>query len=109
MTNKHLEAFTDANFDREVLKSDLPVLVEFGGDWCRPCRILEPILDKVAVDYAGSLRVGVSDADANGEVATRYEIVSLPTLLVFRGGRVVARVIGAVPRKKLDSVLAQLL
>ena len=109
MTNKHLETFTDANFEREVLMSDLPVLVEFGGEWCRPCRILEPILDKVAVDYAGALRVGISDADTNGEIATRYEIVSLPTLLVFRAGRVVARVIGAVPRKKLDGVLAPVL
>jgi len=109
MTNNRVEVFTDSNFDADVLKSKLPVLVEFGAEWCGSCRILEPVIENVAIDYAGTLRVGTSDVEANGETATRYQIFGLPTLLVFRGGNVVARVTGAVPRKTLDRLLAQLL
>jgi thioredoxin 1 len=109
MTSAHLETFTDANFDAEVLGSELPVLVDFSADWCPPCHILEPVIETLADDYAGRLRVGVSNVDQNGEIATRYQIHHLPTLLVFRGGTVVAQVVGAVPRPRLDALLAKLL
>jgi thioredoxin 1 len=106
MTSEHVETFTDANFDTQVLQSELPVLVDFSADWCPPCLIMQPVVDQLAADYAGKLRVGVSDVDTNGDVATRYEIHHLPTLLVFRAGQVVARIAGAVPRAKLDKLLA---
>ncbi|MDX2089678.1 MAG: thioredoxin domain-containing protein [Kofleriaceae bacterium] len=109
MTTEHLEAFTDANFAAEVLGSRLPVLVDFSADWCPPCHVLRPVIGKLADDYVGRLRVGVSDVDQNGEIATRYRIHSLPTLLVFRGGNVVARVEGGLPRPRLDTLLARLL
>lgn len=105
----HLESFTDDNFDDRVLRSDLPVLVDFSADWCPPCHILEPVIEKLAEDYAGKLRVGTSNVDQNGTIATRYEIHHLPTLLVFRAGKVVAKVVGAIPRRKLDALLAAVL
>ena len=109
MTREHVETFTDSNFDTQVLRSELPVLVDFSADWCPPCHIMEPVIDRLAADYAGKLRVGTSDVDTNGDVATRYEIHHLPTLLVFRAGQVVARIVGAVPRPKLDALLAAVL
>jgi thioredoxin 1 len=104
--SSHLECFTDDNFDDRVLRSDLPVLVDFSADWCPPCRILEPVIEKLAEDYAGRLRVGTSDVDQNADVATRYQIHHLPTMLVFRSGRIVAQVVGALPRHRLDELLA---
>jgi thioredoxin 1 len=106
MTSEHVQTFTDANFDAEVLQSELPVLVDFSADWCPPCLVMEPVIDRVAQDYARKLRVGTVDVEANGESSTRYEIHHLPTLLVFRSGRVVARIVGAVHRAKLDTLLA---
>ena len=109
MTSKHLETFTDANFDTEVPSSELPVLVDFSAAWCAPCHVIAAVIEEIADDYAGRLRVGTLDVDANGRIATRYQIRSLPTLLVFRNGNVVAQVIGAVPRRKLDALLVQVL
>ncbi len=106
MTSERVETFTDANFDTQVLRSELPVLVNFSADWCPPCHVMEPVIGQLANDYAGTLRVGTSNVDTNGEVATRYEIHHLPTLLVFRAGQVVARIVGALPRAKLDTLLA---
>lgn len=104
-----LETFTDANFDAEVLRSELPVLVDFAADWCQPCVAFEPILEQVAGTYAGKVRVGKSDVDRNAEIATRYAIHHLPTVLVFRGGKVIGQVIGAVPRHKLDALVTAVL
>lgn len=106
---ENLETFTDANFETEVLRSDLPVLVDFSADWCPPCLAFEPILEQVADAYAGRLRVGKSDVDRNAEIATRYAIHHLPTVLVFRGGKVIGQVIGAVPRNKLDALVTAVL
>ena len=109
MTSEHVETYTDSNFEAEVLRSDLPVLVDFSADWCPPCHTLEPVIARLAGDYVGRLRVGAADVDTNADIATRYEVHHLPTLLVFRGGTVVARVTGAVPRRTLDELLARVL
>jgi thioredoxin 1 len=92
---------TDANFENEVLKSDLPVLVDFWAVWCGPCRAVAPIVEEMAKDYAGKLKVGKVDVDQNAEVSMRFGIRSIPTLLLFKGGKVVEQVIGALPKPKL--------
>ena len=106
MTSERVETFTDATFDTAVLHSKLPVLVDFFAAWCPPCHLMEPIIDRLADDYGGKMRVGTVDVETNGEIASRYEIHQLPTLLVFREGRVVARITGALPRSRLDVLLA---
>ena len=93
--------FTDANFQQEVLDSDKPVLVDFWAVWCGPCRAIAPIVEEIAQEYAGRLKVGKVDVDNNPEVAMRFGIRSIPTLLVFKGGKVVDHVIGAMAKPKL--------
>jgi len=92
---------TDANFEHEVLKSAVPVLVDFWAVWCGPCRAVAPIVEEMAKDYAGKLKVGKVDVDQNAEVSMRYGIRSIPTLLLFKGGEVVEQVTGALPKPKL--------
>ena len=92
---------TDANFEQEVLQSNLPVLIDFWADWCAPCRMVAPIVEELAKDYEGKLKVGKLDVDANPQVSMKYGVRSIPTLLVFRNGRVVEQIIGAVPKRHL--------
>ena len=97
--------FTDATFDTEVISSDRPVLVDVGANWCGPCRLIAPIVKELAVDYAGRLKVGKLDFDTSHSSAVRYGIQSLPTLLLFKDGNVVDRLVGAVPKQRLvDSI-----
>ena len=100
---------TDANFDVEVLKSAVPVLVDFWAEWCAPCRMIGPIVDDIARDYAGKVKVCKLNVDESQSLASRYGIRSIPSLLIFKGGSVVNQVIGAVPKselvKRLDLVL----
>ncbi len=102
-------AVTEANFDEEVVKSNVPVLVDFWAEWCGPCRMVAPIVEEVAKDYAGRVKVGKVNVDENQSLASKYGIRSIPSLLVFKGGIVVNQVIGAVPKselvKRLDLVL----
>ncbi len=92
---------TDSTFDQEVLQSDLPVLVDFWAEWCGPCRMIAPTVEAIASEYAGRLKVAKLDVDANGGSATRYQIRGIPTLLLFKGGRVVDMRVGAVPKSEL--------
>lgn len=102
---------TGATFDTDVLRSDLPVLVEFGADWCPPCRVIEPVLAAIAVDRAHSLRVVTIDADDDPEIPGRYGVLGLPTLMVFRAGVPLMQVTGARPKARLvaeiDAALAR--
>ena len=92
---------TDANFQQEVLKSDTPVLVDFWAVWCGPCRMIAPVVEEIASDYQGKLKVGKLDVDHNPETAMQFGIRSIPTLLVFKGGKIVEQIIGAMPKKAL--------
>ena len=96
---------TDAEFARVVRDAEVPVLVDFYADWCGPCKIMAPVLDAVAQARAGSVLVAKLDTDRNPGVARRFQIASIPTLILFRGGREVARELGAIPRPRLEALL----
>ncbi len=92
---------TDANFQTEVLKSGTPVLIDFWAEWCGPCKMIAPVVEELANEYQGKLKVGKLDVDNNQQVAMQYGIRSIPTLLIFKEGKVVDQVVGAVPKKML--------
>jgi thioredoxin 1 len=101
--------FTDGNFEGEVLESDKPCLVDFWAEWCGPCLMVHPILEEIAKEYAGKLKVGKLNVDQNSQTAAKYGIMSIPSLLIFNGGKVVDQIVGAVPKRhfveKLDKIL----
>jgi thioredoxin 1 len=99
--NEKIVELNSENWNREVLESKDPVLVDFWAEWCAPCRMIAPLLDAMAVEYSGRLKVGKVDVDHNPEVAGRYDVRSIPTLLVFRGGQVVEQRVGALPKHEL--------
>lgn len=96
---------TDATFATEVLASDLPVLVDFWAEWCPPCHRLTPVLDELATEYAGRARIVKIDADTNPESVKTYGVLSMPTLVLFRGGERVSQVVGAQPKARLREQL----
>jgi thioredoxin 1 len=103
MASENVKQVTDANFEAEVLKSDVPTLVEFWAVWCGPCKQIAPTVEALANDYKGRLKVAKVDVDHNQIVAQQYGVRSIPTLLIFKGGKVVSQVVGAVPRSKLET------
>ena len=109
MRSEDLLEITDTNFDDVALKAPLPVLIDFTAAWCAPCRAIAPHVEALAKDYDGKLRVGKCDIDSNAEVATQYDIRSIPTLLVFKEGKVVGQVVGAVPRAKIEDLIKKAL
>ena len=96
---------TDANFDQEVLQSDLPVLIDFWAVWCGPCRMVAPIVEELAGEYDGKVKVGKLDVDNNPDTAVKYGIRSIPSLLIFKGGEVVENIVGAVPKGQISEKL----
>ncbi len=96
---------TDENFEQEILKSDLPCLIDFWAPWCAPCRMVGPIVEEIAEEYQGKLKVGKVNVDEAPKVASQYGIMSIPTLSVFKGGERVDTVVGAVPKEQIVSTI----
>ena len=105
MAGQNTLTFTDATFESDVLSSEVPVLVDFWAEWCGPCRMMGPTVDQVAVDYAGKVKVGKVDVDSNQQVAARYGIRGIPTLLLFKGGKVVDQKVGAIGTSDFQKML----
>ncbi len=105
MASENVVQFTDTNFDTEVLQSQTPVLVDFWAEWCGPCRMIAPVIDALAEEYKGKVKVGKVDTDANRATAMRFGIQSIPTLMIFKGGQLVQRLVGGHPRATLKGAL----
>ncbi len=101
---------TDSSFEQDVLKSEVPVLVDFWAPWCSPCKIVAPIVEEIAGDYDGKIKVGKVNTDENQQIAAKYGIMSIPTLMIFKNGEPAERIVGAQPKQaiteKIDSVLS---
>lgn len=109
MASDKVIAFSDANFDREVLQSEIPVLVDFWATWCAPCKAIAPLIDAMADEYAGKLKVGKVNVDENPATPGKYGVRGIPTIILFKGGAVVDQIVGAVPKSQLEALIAKAL
>ncbi len=101
MAGANVHEFTDSNWQDEVIGSELPVLVDFWAAWCGPCRAIGPVVDQIAQELDGKLKVGKVDTDAHQATAASLRVTSIPALFVFKGGKEVERIVGALPKAKL--------
>jgi thioredoxin 1 len=105
MAGQNVKEFTDGNFEEEVLKSSEPVLVDFWAEWCGPCRMLAPTIDKIANDYTGKVKVGKVDTDVNRDVSIKYNISAIPTVILFKDGQVAQKFVGLRQEKDFKAAI----
>jgi thioredoxin 1 len=108
MASENVIEFTDDNFESEVLKSEVPVLVDFWAEWCQPCKMLAPTIDEVAADYGGKAKVGKMDTDSNRDTAVQYNITAIPTVILFQGGEVKKKFVGLTSKDDFATALDEL-
>jgi len=101
MADGNVLEFTDANFDDEVIQSDLPVLVDFWAEWCMPCKMVAPTIEALAGEYAGKVKIGKVDTDANRDAAVKFGINAIPTIILFKAGQVEHKFVGVTSREQL--------
>jgi len=109
MASENVITLTAENFENEVLKSDIPVLVDFWAPWCGPCRMISPIIDQLADEYAGKIKVGKVNVDDEGQLAEKYGIMSIPTLYFFKNGESINHVVGVRPKAELEKLIQTVL
>ena len=107
--SKNIYEFTDQNFEKDVQKSDLPVLIDFWAVWCGPCKAIAPVLEEVALEYVNKIKVGKVDVDKNQSTAMKYGVRSIPTLLLMKDGEVINQLVGAVPKSNITDILDDIL
>jgi thioredoxin 1 len=103
--NENLYHVTDGDFDQQVLQSDIPALVDFWAAWCGPCRTVGPIVEELAEEYKGKIKVAKLDVDNNKQVASKYGVRGIPTLMLFKDGQMVDQIVGAVPKSRIKELL----
>ncbi|MGL6175264.1 MAG: thioredoxin [Cellulosilyticaceae bacterium] len=101
--------FTDANFEEEALQSSVPVVVDFYADWCGPCKMIAPIIEQLSTEYQGKVKIGKVNTDENRGVASKYSIMSIPTILFIKDGKVVDTAVGAMPKAALEQKINAML
>lgn len=101
--------FTSANFDEEVLKSEIPAVVDFFATWCGPCKMMAPIVEQLAAEYDGKIKVGKIDVDENEDIAARYQVMTIPTIMLFKDGQVISKTVGVQSKATLVSAIEKML
>jgi thioredoxin 1 len=109
MASEKVLTFSDANFDTDVLQSGVPVLVDFWATWCAPCKAIAPVVDAIAEEYEGKVKVGKVNVDENPATPSKYGVRGIPTVILFKEGKVVDQVVGAVPKAQLEALIKKAL
>ena len=109
LMSENVHKFTDQNFDSDVSQSNIPVLIDFWASWCGPCKAIAPVIDEIAGEYNGKVKVGKVDVDQNQDTAMKYGVRSIPTLLIMKDGKVVNQIVGAVPKGNITTMLDEII
>ena len=109
MAGNNVLEFTDDNFDAEVLQSSTPVLVDFWATWCAPCKAIAPVIDQLAGEYSGTVKIGKVNVDENPATPGQYGVRGIPTLILFKDGKIVDQLVGAVPKNQLEGLIQKAL